>query len=130
MLVLSFVPSLAQADEPSLTAQVEQRVKTGLLEPLVAQDAKQPRFSRMRPPPRERRVRVTQATATPDKSGQPFVPFAIDSRWGADWQENDIVGCAYPKTGALFVKIGDSYRSADFLLGKAAEPVPGVCQRG
>ena len=107
---------------------VEQRVKTGLLGPLAAQDANQPRFSRMRPPPRERRVRVTQSTATPDKSGQQFVPFAIDVRWGSDWSENDITGCAYPSTGKLFVKIGNDYRPAEFLLGKSAEPVAGVCQ--
>ena len=126
--MLSLVPSLARADEPSLTTQVERRVKSGLLEPLAQQEAKTSRFSRSRPPPRERRVRVTQTTATIDKAGHAFVAFAIDVRWGEEWHENDIVGCAYPKTGALFVKSGDQFRPADFLLRKAADPVAGVCQ--
>ncbi len=128
-LVLSLVPSLARADEPSLAAQVEQRVKKGLLEPLAEHEAHVSRFSRARIPPQERRVRVTQTTATVDKSGGAFLAFAIDVRWGgAEWHENDIVGCAYPKTGALFVKRGDEYRPADVLLGKAHDAVPGVCQ--
>lgn len=109
--------------------QVDKRVRTGLLEPLMKQENERSRFSRARLPPHERRVRVTQATATLDKAGGAFVPFAIDVKWGGDkWQENDIVGCAYPKTGALFVKRGNDYRPAEFLLGKAADPVPGVCQ--
>jgi hypothetical protein len=126
--VLSLVPSFARADEPSLATQVERRVRTGLLEPLAAQDAKTSRFSRARLPPRERRVRVTQTTATLDKAGHAFVAFAVDVRWGEEWHENDIVGCAYPQTGALFVKRGEEYRPAQLLLGKAADAVPGVCQ--
>lgn len=128
-LALSLVPSLAKADDPSLTARVEKRVKKGLLEPLAKHESERSRFSRARLPPRERRVRVTQAATSADKAGGAFVPFAIDVRWGGDkWQESDIVGCAYPKTGALFVKRGDDYRPAVFLLGKAADPVAGVCQ--
>jgi hypothetical protein len=86
------------------------------------------RFSRSRPPPRERRVRVVKATATDDKSGHPFVPFAIDVRFGTDWHENDVVGCVYTGSGNLFVKKGDSYRPAAFLLGKDVGPVAGVCE--
>lgn len=109
--------------------QVQKRVETGLVEPLMKQENERSRFSRARLPPHERRVRVTQATATLDKGGGAFLSFAIDVKWGADkWQENDIVGCAYPKTGALFVKRGNDYRPAEFLLGKAVDPAPGVCQ--
>lgn len=87
------------------------------------------RFSRARPPPRERRVRVTQATATPDKNGHPFVTFAVDVRFGAtEWHENDIVGCVYAGKGDLFVKKGEAYRPAAFLLGKKADPVAGACE--
>jgi hypothetical protein len=90
-------------------------------------DLESHRFSRARPPPRERRVRAVQTTATLDKSGRPFVPFAIDVRFGSEWHENDIVGCAYTGSGNLFVKRGDTYRPASFLLGKNDAPVSDVC---
>jgi len=86
------------------------------------------RFSRARPPPLERRVRVLQTTATPDRGGHPFVSFAVDVRFGSEWHENDIVGCAYTGSGDLYVKRGDAYRPAAFLLGKNEGPVAGVCQ--
>jgi len=123
---LSSVPSLASADEPSLAERVQRRVEQGLVKPLAQTESS--RFSRGRPPPRERRVRVTQSTGTPDKSGRPFLAFAIDVRFGSAWHENDIVGCAYPGSGDLFVKKGDSYRPSAFLLGKNLEPVAGVCE--
>jgi hypothetical protein len=129
--VLSLVPSFASADEPSLAAQVERRVEDGLVKPLAEQESRASRFSRGRPMPRERRVRVTQTAAALDKAGRSFVSFAVDVRFGGgEWRENDIVGCAYTKNGALFVKRGDEYRPAFFLLGKKADPVVGVCQAG
>ncbi len=129
MLALSFAPAFASADEPTLAAQVQRRVEEGLLKPLVDLDSRGSRFSRARPMPRERRVRILQATATLDGAARPFVAFAIDVRFGGgEWQENDIVGCAYPRTGDLFVKRGDAYRRASFLLGKSSDPVPNVCQ--
>jgi hypothetical protein len=123
---LSLVPSFASADEPTLTEWTEQRVQDGLVKPLA--DLESHRFTRARPPPRERRVRVLQTTATPDKSGRPFVPFAVDVRFGPEWHENDIVGCAYTGSGNLYVKKGDAYRPASFLLGKNDDPVVGVCE--
>jgi hypothetical protein len=73
-------------------------------------------------------VRVTESKGTLDKSGRPFVPFAVDVRFGSDWHENDIVGCAYMGSGDLFVKKGESYRPAAFLLGKNVESAPGACE--
>jgi hypothetical protein len=75
-------------------------------------------------------VRIAQTTATLDKGGRPFLSFAIDVRFGSEWHENDIVGCAYTGSGALYVKRGDTYRPASFLLGKNEEPVAGVCEAG
>ncbi len=99
------------------------------MKPLADFESHAHRYSRARPLPRERRVRVTQTTEAFDKAGRPFVAFSVDVRFGAgEWNENDIVGCAYTKTGSLFVKKGDAYRPASFLLGKNADPVPGVCQ--
>ena len=70
-----------------------------------------------------------QTAATIDKNGKSFVSFAVDVRFGnADWHENDIVGCAYLGSGDLFVKRGDAYRPASFLLGKSEGPVADVCQ--
>ena len=128
-LALSFVPSLARADEPTLVEWARGRVQDGLVKPLAKQEANTSRFSRGRPPPHERKVRITQATGTTDKRGRTFVAFAVDIRYGTgEWQQNDIVGCAYRSTGELFVKIGDEYRPHSFLLGKNAEPVAGVCE--
>ena len=127
-LVLSVVPSLASADEESLAAKAQRRVEEGLVKPLAGLEAN--RFSRARPSPRERRVRVADTTATLDKAGKAFVPFAIDVRFGSELHENDIVGCVYAGSGDLFVKRGDAYRPAAFLLGKNVEPVAGVCEAG
>jgi len=98
------------------------------VKPLVEYESHLSRFSRMRPIPRERRVRVTQTTPTLDKAGRPFMAFAVDVKFGDEWHENDIVGCEYTKTTALFVKRGDTYRPVTFLFGKVADPVADVCQ--
>ncbi|MEO8900493.1 MAG: hypothetical protein ABI488_02620 [Polyangiaceae bacterium] len=126
VFVLSFVPQLASAGSPSLVEWAQQRVQVGIVQPLAARAGS--RFSRSRPPPHERRVRVTQANLSRDKQGRDFVPFAVDVRFGGDWQEDDIVGCAYRATGSLFVKRGDAYFPAAFLFGKAADAVAGVCE--
>ena len=98
------------------------------MKPLAKSEAATSRFSRGRPPPRERRVRVTQSTTTPDKNGKKFMAFTIDVRFGSsEWHENDVLGCVYAGSGELFVKIGDEFRPAAFLLGKDVEPVAGVC---
>ena len=73
-------------------------------------------------------MRALQPTASLDKRERAFVPFAIDVRFGSEWHERDVVGCVYRSTGEIFVKIGDEYRPAAFLLGKKAEPVAGVCE--
>jgi hypothetical protein len=99
--------------------------------PLAQQEEGRGRFSRGRPPPRERRVRVIQASTISDKNGRAFVPYAVDVRFGdGEWQKDDIVGCAYRQTGELFVKNGEEYRPAAFLLGKDQPPVAGACEAG
>lgn len=124
--VVSSVPPLASAAEPSLATWVERRVQEGLVKPLAQREGS--RFSRARPAPRESRVRALEATATPDKRGRPFVPFAIDTRFGATWKEGTTLGCVYRGSGEIFVKSGEVYRPAAFLLGKNAEPVAGACE--
>lgn len=101
----------------------------GLVAPLAKRESESSRFSRGRPPPRERRVRITQASESRDKAGRTFLTFAVDVRFGeSEWRENDIVGCVYKGSGDLFVQRGDEYRPAAFLLGKNVKPVAGVCQ--
>jgi hypothetical protein len=126
--VLSFVPSLASADEPSLAEWTQHRVEAGILKPLAEREGKRSRFSRARPMPHERRIRITAAALTPDKQGRGFVSFAVDVGFGGDWQENDIVGCAYRASGELFIKQGNAYFPAALLLGKRVDPVTFVCQ--
>ena len=123
---LSSVPSPAFADEPSVAEWAQRRVESGLVKPLAQSETS--RFSRARPAPHQRRVRVTKSTESVDKSGRRFVPFAIDVRFGSEWHENDVVGCVYTGKGDLFVKKGDAYRPAEFLLGKNVDPVAGVCE--
>jgi len=126
VVVLVLVPSLAWADEPSVSAWAEKTVRDGLIKPL-AQRAKRS-FSRETPPPHDSRVRVLSTTAITDKSGRDYVPFAIDDRYGGEWNQNTIEGCVYRKTGYLFVKIGEEYRPSSFLFGKNVGPVKGVCE--
>jgi hypothetical protein len=123
---LSSLPSLAPADEPTIAERAQLRVETALVKPLAERESS--RFSRSRPPPRERRVRITSSTLITDKSGRAFLPFAIDVRFGSDWRENDIVGCVYTPNKDVFVKRGDAYRPVKFLLGENLDPVPGVCE--
>lgn len=120
------VPTLARADDAAVAKWAERRVQEGLVQPLANQQPR--RFSRERPVPTERRVRITQPTPRGDKSGRTFVTFAVDVRFGDNWRENDIVGCVYQGSGNLFVKSGDEYRPAAFLLGKNVKPVAGVCE--
>jgi hypothetical protein len=85
------------------------------------------KFSRVTPPPTERRVRILQTSATLDKSGRAFLAFVVDIRFGPEWR-NDIRGCVYKDSGDIYVKKGDAYRPAAFLFGKNVEPVAGVCE--
>ena len=57
------------------------------------------------------------------------MPFSVDARFGnGEWQQDDIVGCAYRASGNLFVKRGEAYFPAAILLGKKVDPVPAFAQ--
>ncbi len=125
-LVLSLIPSLAMA-EP-VVQWAKQRVEQGLIQPLTQMEQKRSKFSRARIAPPQRRVRILQTAYSVDKQGHKFIPFAVDAGYGGEWQNDDITGCVYQGSADLFVKIGDEYRPAAFLLGKEVDPVPGVCE--
>lgn len=125
-LVLTLAPSFAAA-EP-LAQWAKQRVEQGLVQAMTKMENKRSKFSRARLAPPERRVRVLATTYSQDKKGRKFVPFAVDARWGEEWSNDDITGCVYQGSANIFVKIGDEYRPAEFLLGKEVDAVPGVCE--
>ncbi|HTM46737.1 MAG TPA: hypothetical protein VL137_17400 [Polyangiaceae bacterium] len=128
-LVLTVIPSLATAAELSLVDWAKQRIEQGLLSPLAEREGKRSRFSRSRPMPHQRRVRIVQAAYSTDKSGRNFMPFAVDIRYGSDdWEKDDITGCVYQGSANIFIKVGEEYRPAAFLLGKNVDPVPNVCE--
>lgn len=122
-LVVGIVPVSALA-EPGLDKWVKDQVDSQLVKPLSEQRAS---FSRRRPPPRESRVRVLQTTPSTDQDNREFVPFAVDTRAGSEWNE-DMTGCIYRADSKIFIKLGDTYRPASFMLGENAEPVRGVCE--
>jgi hypothetical protein len=126
--VLSVAPSLASAADPAvaLVRWTRGQVDKDLVQPLAKREAERSRFSRVRLPPRERRVRVLKASVTRDARGLAFVPFAVDVRYGEQWKE-DITGCVYKGSGDLYVKRGEQYRAASFLFGKLSDAVVGVC---
>lgn len=125
-LVLSLIPSLAMA-EP-VVQWAKQRVEQGLIQPLTQMEQKRSKFSRARIAPPQRRVRILQTAYSVDEKGHKFIPFAVDAGYGGEWQNDDITGCVYQGSADLFVKIGDEYRPAAFLLGKEVDAVPGVCE--
>jgi hypothetical protein len=127
VLALSLVPSLAFGEE-SLVQWAQRRVDEGIVKQLAEKNARRSKFSRAEPIPVQRRARVTQAATSVDKRGREFLTFAIDIRFGDKWRENDVVGCVYRPTGDLFVKVGDEYRPAAYLLGRNVAPVAGVCE--
>jgi len=105
----------------------EALVSRDLVQPLAVRETKASRFSRARMPAQERRVRILDDHASKDAQGNGFVRFSIDARYGfhsaeaeAPWRLDTITGCAYLDRSQVFVKKGDEYRPAAFLLGKNA----------
>jgi hypothetical protein len=135
-LVLTLCTSLAFAEPPAPAAKVDHPaanlVNKKLVKPLQKAQAKRSRFSRSRPMPARRRVRVTDGQAQTDSRGKKFVRFAVDERRGwskaHEWRENRIVGCAYVHEGQVFVLRGDDFLPAKSLLGKRAKPRAQVCR--
>jgi hypothetical protein len=110
---------------------VESVVQRELINPLAAKDRDRSRFSRAPLPAQERRVRVLDEHPQKDASGAEFYTFAVDARHGVPgiahdggWQQAAITGCVYVEHNEVFVKKGDRFRPAAFLLGKNLKPAP------
>jgi hypothetical protein len=113
------------APETPDTKSMKAIVHLKLVGPLAMNEEKRSRFSRARMPAQERRVRVIDAKAKTDKAGNAFHAFAVDARHGfmhdedADgWRTDTIVGCVYPQSGKVFVKMGEGFRPGEAMLGK------------
>jgi hypothetical protein len=119
-------PAASGASPDAKTAQAkaaEALVGRQLIQPLAAKENNRSRFSRASLPAQARRVRVLDEHK--DALGATFVRFAVDARHGfandddnSRWQLATITGCAYVDRSEVFVKKGEQYRPAAFLLGK------------
>jgi hypothetical protein len=116
-------PELKTAEAKSAVALVSH----DLIQPLAAKEERDRRFTRAALPPQARRVRILDEKPRKDAQGVAFMRFSIDARFGyvrpsgeedSQWRPNTITGCVYLERDQVFVKKGDSYRSAAFLLGK------------
>lgn len=135
VLVSALQVSPASADEQSIASWAKNRLQLGLVRMLANLDRQASRFSRGRPPPSERRVRILQTSTTRDQLGRQFIRFAIDvrygdSEWKSAWKADDVVGCIYMPTGDMYVKRGDKYHPAALLQGKRVTEVSGACTEG
>ncbi|HKA87720.1 MAG TPA: hypothetical protein VKE22_08655 [Haliangiales bacterium] len=124
------VPASRDAESAKLLVERE------LVQPLAVKERDHSRFSRARLPAQERRVRILDRRARKDAAGNAFVAFAVDARHGvlaaedeSGWRVDAIVGCVYVDRAEIFVKSGDRFRPAAFLLGKNLKPVAEqICQ--
>jgi hypothetical protein len=130
-------PEVKTAEVKIAEAKVAEALVTReLLEPLAVKESHQGRFSRGRLPPQDRRVRILDDQPRKDSQGDAFVTFAVDARHGmraedneSSWRKATITGCAYPGRSQVFIKKGDQYRPAAFLLGKKLKPAAaGTCE--
>jgi hypothetical protein len=113
---------------PTAEGQAYAVIEKQLVKPLSQREGRGSRFSRAYIPPQARRVRVTDHQPSTDGRGAEFVAFAIDERSAlimhrgnddADpWRKDEIVGCVYPARDEVFIKRGDKFFGAGFLIGR------------
>jgi hypothetical protein len=135
---LAVTPSLASAGSETKPKSAVALVTERLVQPLVAKERDQSKFSRARLPPSERRVRVLDEKPQNDSAGESFVTFAIDARhgWGNDekdeesWSKAVITGCVYPSRGDVFIKRGKAFHPAAAAVGKKTKAAPEATCRG
>jgi hypothetical protein len=116
----------APAAKTAEAKTAEALVMRELIQPLVARAGHQSKYSRARFPPEAQRVRVLDRQAHKDTAGRAFMSFAVDDERGlrvggddeSQWNLATITGCVYLDQSEVFVKRGDEYRPAAFLLGK------------
>jgi hypothetical protein len=126
IVLTSSLASAGSEPAPGAVGLVNQR----LVQPLVAKEREQSKFSRARPAPAERRVRLLDEKPQQDSAGEAFLTFAIDTRhgWGDEedvhWTKAAITGCVYPDRGEVFIKRGKAFHPAAAALGKKTKAAP------
>jgi len=130
VLLSSGIAPLAHADDARSPSEIQASVEKNFIEPLQRYQDHRSKFSRVMMPPMERRVRVTDPALHRDARGQDFAVFAMDTRYYDErWSRDALVGCVYPSTGEVFVKMNDAYMAGKRLFGKKTESAPdGVCR--
>jgi hypothetical protein len=134
-LSLTLCASVALAEPPTPTAaprnETAALVEKELLAPMRKSESKRSRFSRAAPVAIERRVRVLDTLAQADARGKSFVRFAVDVRHPFDetgtWEQNAMVGCAYPDEAQVFVKRGEGFVTAKGALNGQGKAAASVC---
>ena len=125
VIVLS--SNLASAGSDTASALVNEK----LVRPLVAKEANQGKFSRARPVPAERRVRIVDDKPQTDAAGNAFFTFALDERHGwsddkdeSSWNKATMTGCVYVDRKEVFIKRGKAFHPAAAALGKKTKAAP------
>jgi hypothetical protein len=112
---------------PTKTDPIVALVTKAYVKPMQAREAQRSRYSRVAMPPAERRVKVVDTQT--DASGVAFTNFVVEQRFAFDpdakWTKAE-TGCAYASTGAVFLKVGEKLRAAEFFLGKKPADPPAI----
>lgn len=150
LALLAVAPTLFNAHRPLQArenpaagnpASAQAIVEAKLVAPLQQKEAKRPIFSRAPKPPSARRVRILDETRNTDAKGHAFLSFAVDETRSFTreagrgvpedaWHQGAIVGCVYPDSGKVIVKLGETYYPASVLWGSQAEAAPAEACRG
>lgn len=122
---MSNLASAGSSAPPKAATLVTQQ----LIQPLVAKERARSKFTRARPAPSERRVRLLDTKPQQDSAGDAFLTFAVDARhsWADDessWTKAAITGCVYPDRGEVFIKRGNGYHPAKAAIGKKTKRAP------
>lgn len=126
---------LQAQENPTSPSSPQAIVEANLITPLEKKEAKRPRFSRAATPPSARRVRILDTTQHTDAKGHAFLSFAVDETRSflshekreipeTAWRQAAIVGCVYPDSKKVIVKLGKTYYPAAVLWGSQAETAP------
>ncbi|MCC7345626.1 MAG: hypothetical protein IT573_11860 [Deltaproteobacteria bacterium] len=150
LALLAATPALLNLDRPlqarekpgsGKPSSAQALVETELVAPLQKKEAKRPVFSRAPKPPSARRVRILDQARHTDAQGRTFLPFEVDETRSflreeerdvpeEAWHQAAIVGCVYPDSGKVLVKLGETYYPASVLWGSQSEQAPAEACRG
>jgi hypothetical protein len=132
MLFANVASADPPAPAPSKAREATALVNKEVVQPLKKSDAKRSKYSRAAPPPKARRVRVTDQVAQVDANGKHFVRFAIDvqHRFAEEgqWQQDAFLGCVYVEEKQVVLEQGSDYRPASDVLDGDGEPEPDACR--